>query len=114
MQPWRLGSSLDVYFHFAEAGDHYLGRILSGLDPNDVEFSTLSAHFNTSNPLENKDIKKAMHIMFGPILQHWRGKMEDPTGILLLFLCSIIYHLSWIKEIIIKNPGHIFSSIPIP
>jgi hypothetical protein len=30
---WSMGSVLDVYWHFSEPGDHYLGRILAGLDP---------------------------------------------------------------------------------
>jgi hypothetical protein len=31
---WSLGQILDIYWHFAESGDHYLGPCLAGLDPN--------------------------------------------------------------------------------
>ena len=70
---WHLGSSLDVYFHFCEAGDHYLGRVLSGLDPNSSQFATLPPHFKTTSPLEDDDIKRGLDLMYGPILTLWRG-----------------------------------------
>ena len=38
---WSMGAVLDVYLHFPQAGDCYLGRILAGLDPNDEKFATL-------------------------------------------------------------------------
>ena len=38
---WSLGKVLDVYMHFMEPGDHYLGRILSGLDPMKQDFTAL-------------------------------------------------------------------------
>ena len=38
---WSIGAVLDVYWHFAKPGDHYLGRVLSGLDPNHPDFSVL-------------------------------------------------------------------------
>ena len=57
---WSLGVALDVYWHFSKVGDHYLGRILAGLDPNDVEFGSLPPHFVVANPLENTVIATAM------------------------------------------------------
>jgi hypothetical protein len=38
---WSLGQILDIYWHFAERGDHYLGRCLAGLDPNSEDFAIL-------------------------------------------------------------------------
>ena len=31
---WSMGAVLDVYWHFCAPGDHFLGRVLAGLDPN--------------------------------------------------------------------------------
>jgi hypothetical protein len=35
---WSLGRVLDLYWHFAEPGDTFLGCILAGLDPSSEEF----------------------------------------------------------------------------
>lgn len=40
---WSIGSVLDVYWHFGSVGDHYLGRLLCGLDPNDPNFAVLQS-----------------------------------------------------------------------
>ena len=42
---------LDIYWKFEEAGDHYLGRILSGLDPYSADIGVLHPHFTV--PYEN-------------------------------------------------------------
>ena len=56
---WKLPGSLDVYLHFNDIGDTYLGRCLTGLDPNEYEFSTLTPHLNMdTNPLEDKKLLK--------------------------------------------------------
>ena len=34
---WSLGWVLDLYWHFAEPGDTFLGHVLAGLDPNGEE-----------------------------------------------------------------------------
>jgi hypothetical protein len=38
---WSLGQILDIYCHFTELGDHYLGYCLAGLDPNSADFVVL-------------------------------------------------------------------------
>lgn len=50
---WSQGLVLDVYWHFAAVGDHYLGRILAGLQPNDAGFATLPPHFKMPDPMGN-------------------------------------------------------------
>jgi hypothetical protein len=64
---WSQGAVFDVYWHFAKTGDEYLGRVLVGLDPNDVSFGTLPPHWTLTNPLEDNNIKKAMTVMYGGI-----------------------------------------------
>ena len=49
---WSMGKVLDVYWHFSEPGDHYLGRILAGLDPSLHSFGCLPPHFKTIAPLK--------------------------------------------------------------
>ena len=40
-----MGKVLDVYWHFSEPGDHYLGRILAGMDPKKASFGDLPPHW---------------------------------------------------------------------
>jgi hypothetical protein len=50
---WSLGQILDIYWHFTEPGDHYLGRCLAGFDPNSPDFACLPPHFTVTNPMEH-------------------------------------------------------------
>jgi hypothetical protein len=62
-----MGAVLDVYWHFSSTGDHYLGRILTGLDPNTSHFGILLPYWTTHIPLGNYLIKRAMVMLYGPI-----------------------------------------------
>jgi hypothetical protein len=110
---WSIGSVLDVYWHFGSVGDHYLGRILCGMDPNNVNFAVLPPHWNVEAPLENESIKEAMLVMYGPILQHYAATKENPIGILLRCLACIVYHSDRLLEIMVLHPGHDFSKLTI-
>ena len=73
---WSMGKVLDVYWHFGDAGDYFLGRVLCGLDPSKSYFATLSPHFCIErNLMEDKDIERAMQNMYGPVLELF-GKMK--------------------------------------
>ena len=102
---------LDVYWHFSEPGDHYLGRVLAGLDPNEPEFGVLPPHFNMEeNPMDNADIKEAMELMYGKIIDTWAETAVDPVGVLLKCLASVVYHSDWLESFGQKIPGHPFLS----
>ena len=89
-----MGAVLDFYWHFCAPGDHFLGRLLSGLDPNKLEFASLPPHFMTEfDTMEDPDILEAMHLMHGPILEQWNGNEEvDPTDLFLFLFASFIHH----------------------
>ena len=109
-----MGRIFDVYLHFAIAGDTYLGRILSGLNPTKATFGTLPPHWIPTNTMKNEHIKEAMELCYGTILDTWAtNNKSDPTGILLLFLASIVWHLDWIQTIVVANPNHQFAALPI-
>jgi hypothetical protein len=63
-----LGKVLDIYWHFSEAGDAFLGRALAGMDPNKESFGILPPHFTMADPMADKDIKEAMELCFGTII----------------------------------------------
>ena len=104
---WSLGKVFDIYFKFGAIGDHYLGRILAGLNPHKSNFGDLPAHFSCGR--ENEFVDQAMHGMFGGLT-----KIHTVTnGILLLCLAAIVHHSDSIDEVILTHPGHIFGSMYI-
>ena len=111
---WSIGKVFDVYWHFSEPGDHYLGRILAGLDPTNASFGNLPPHWILNNPMENEDISHAMTLLSGPILAKHGGSASDPTAMLLRCAAYIVYHY---ESLFISNgyshPGHSFTKIAI-
>jgi hypothetical protein len=87
-----------VYLHFAAAGDHYLGQILACLDPNHSSFATLPPHWNMRDPLSNKPVAKTMVMMYGPVLDSYKNKANDPTAIMLRCLACVVHHSVEIKK----------------
>lgn len=110
---WSIGSVLDCYWHFGSVGDQYLGRILAGLNPNEVKFSVLPPHWDAEEPLENASIREALHAMYSPLLEQYASRVENPIGILLRCLACIVYHSKRMIQVMAKNPGHDFSKLPI-
>jgi hypothetical protein len=119
---WSIGSVLDVYWHFGSVGDHYLGRILCGLDPNDTNFAVLPPHWKLEDPLGTSAIMEAMHLMYGPILKEQedggggsttRHGAGHRSGILLRCLASIVFHSKHLAATMVKYPGHDFSKLAI-
>lgn len=110
---WSQGMVLDVYWHFAAIGDHYLGRVLACLQPNDAGFATLPPHFNVANPMENQFVLEAMRLSFQPIMTNYAGQPNDPTAMLLRCLACIVHHADSLLEFMVEHPGHDFSKLAI-
>ena len=110
---WSMGAVLDVYWHFGQTGDEYLGRILALLDPMKENFATLPPHWKISNPMLNTTIKQAMDISFGPILRKHQSTSHDPTAILLRSLACFVWYLDDIFKEGEKHHGHYFNHIPL-
>ena len=108
---WSIGSVLDIYWHFGSVGDHYLGRILCGLDPNDPNFAVLPPHWKVDDPLGNPAIQEAMQSMFGPILQ--QEGADQRSGILLRCLACIVFHSKNLSATMVEYPGHDFTKLTI-
>lgn len=110
---WTISTVLDCYWHYGAVGDHYLGRILCGLDPNDPDFAVLPPHWDVANPMGNPTIREAMQLMYGGILDEYSSKPADPTGVLLRCLACVVYNAKHLTETMVKYPGHEFSKLPI-
>jgi len=110
---WSQGQVLDVYWHFASIGDHFLGRLLACLHPNELGFATLPPHWTTTNPMENPHICKAMKMMYRPILNKYKGQPNDPTPLLLRCLACVVHHVNTLLDVMVKIPGHDFCKLPL-
>ena len=64
--------------------------------------------------MADSQIKSVMEIMYGQILVKIGNEPEiDPRSLLLLLLASVIYHSDRLQDIILRDPGHPFSLIPL-
>jgi len=111
---WTLGKVLDVYWHFSEPGDTYLGRVLAFLNPSSPDFGTLPPHFNMDDPLSHPLVREAMLLSFATIIQKW-GTVDNvnPTGLLLRCLAAMVWHSPFLMETTRKYPGHPFAALPL-
>ena len=83
------------------------------IDINSDNFAILSPHFVSTNPLKDDDIKEALHLMYSKIIETYKNVENNPTGVLLRALASIIQNSNWIKQIANDNAGHPFLCIPL-
>lgn len=92
---WSIGPVQDRYLKYENAGDHFLGRVVSGLPLNKPEFSVVPPHFENT-----KDMR-----MLVVLEQTFPIYMHHPSifGILLLCLASLVYHREHLKNILPKN-----------
>ena len=106
-----MGTAIDIYWRYAQAGDHYLGRLLAGYSPNEKDFDTLPPHFTVG--LDHPTIDKAMTICFGNILDKMKEEGIVP-GLLLRCLASVVWHSDDIVRFCSKVPGtHHFMALPL-
>lgn len=110
---WSMGQVLDVYWHFCQSQDLFLGRILGGLDPTKASFGVLPAHFTVIDPLNDADIKKAADMCFGRLMTKYQGQPHDPAPLLLRGLASIVHQSEQLIAVCISCPGHKFNEIPV-
>ena len=100
---------LDCYWHFASVGDHYLGRVLAGFDPNCGDFDKLPPHWTMVDPITNTDIKKGMDMMFGRLLV----LHPDSIPLLLRTFACFVFHSDSLRVQMLENSGHDFNKIMI-
>ena len=51
--------------------------------------------------------------MYGPILSKWDNIPQDPTGTLLRYLASIVFHFKWIQKTANLSTDYHFNAIPL-
>ena len=101
---WSIGSVLDLYWHFGSVGDQYLGRVLTGINPDSPFFDLLPPHWNITNPMSNKFVMEGMEMTFGKIQPEFRP-------ICIRAFACMVYHSDDLIKKMIEIPGHDFSKL---
>ena len=53
---WKMGGTRDKYIKFENAGDQYLGRVVTGLDALSPAFASTPPFLDASNDMEKKKV----------------------------------------------------------
>ena len=91
---WSQGKVKNVYQHFSEPGDSYVGRLVCGLPRNSVNFAILPPRFKPSS--NNEFVTDALRTCF-PTLDysiHNVGKFA---------LASLVHHAEYLREVLPTN-----------
>ena len=107
---WSQGKVQDIYFNFTKTGDHYVGRMLAGLDSNNSEFKILPPHFTCD--AEHPDVQLGISICYGRLIKK-NEKSLHLNGLAQMLLASLIYHESFIVAFKRNNNRHAFGNITI-
>jgi hypothetical protein len=65
------------------------------------------------NPMASPLVAEAMELLYGPILEKYTNTKNDPTGLLLQCLASIVHHSDWFISMATENAGHFFGTLTI-
>ena len=99
---WSMGSVKERYLQYEKAGDQYLGRVVSGLDVNDVSFAVSPPYFK--NDGNGDDVREKV---FELLKDYMVGGHSNISGAVfqLLYHCfaSLCYHYDFLVGILPKR-----------
>ena len=61
---WEIGQVLDRYLRYSEAGDEFVGRVISGLPLNDAAFTSPPPHFKVLSEAKRGDLQRDVKLLF--------------------------------------------------
>ncbi|RLN32267.1 hypothetical protein BBJ28_00015778 [Nothophytophthora sp. Chile5] len=92
---WSLGSVLDRYLRYDDAGDQYIGRLVAGLPQNSADFAALPPHFRDN---VSSEVIACIRDTF-PAL----AREKNMKSILKLCLASLTFHAAFLKSSLPKT-----------
>ena len=101
---WTMGDMLDIYMNFGDVGDRYLGRILAGLNPNAISFTTLPPHFTCE--ANDERITIALTLTFPHLMAN-----QNLRGVLTFMLASLVHHSTTLMDLARADPHHPFNKL---
>ena len=97
---WTMPGVSSAYLQYQAAGDQYVGRTVSGLNPNSPSFAVLPPRFKS-----DFDPQPLLNCLFS----NFRGVSPEMRKVLSMTTASVLYHFEWIQQQL--PPDHpIFSS----
>jgi hypothetical protein len=88
---WSLGNVQDRYIFGGAGGDQLVGRAVSGLPINSLEFATLPPHFC------RKDLEKLNSIGWNNICPGHQNYPECFKLVIPFLFASLLYHHAWLE-----------------
>jgi hypothetical protein len=110
---WSMGHVKERYIQYEKAGDQYLGRVICGLEVNDVSFAVLPPFFDFKERDERAD-------SVYPLLKDYMVCNDHvPASVHCIFyfcFTSLCYHFDYLAKSCTSrtNYGHCISSIIFP
>jgi len=92
---WSMGSIKERYLQFEKAGDQYLGRVVSGLDVNDVSFAVSSPYFEC-----NGDVKEEILTLLKDFMVGGHGIRGEIWQVLYFCFTSLCYHFDYLMQVL--------------
>jgi hypothetical protein len=92
---WSMGSVKERYLQFEKAGDQYLGRVVSGLDVNDVSFAVSPPYFECDG-----DVKEKILILLKDFTVGGHGIQGEIFQMLYFCFASLCYHFDYLVQVL--------------
>ena len=100
---WSIGQVLSRYFRFEAAGDCFVGRCVSLLDPNTPTFDALPPHFKRSDDLNMDELSQLMKAQYGNFLVEYNEGSLVP--VLEICLATLLARKTYLAEKL-EGTGH--------
>ena len=84
---WELGGVLERYLRYMEAGDQFVGRVVSGLPLNDVHFRDAPPHFKVEGGDVGNVIAAVQSLFPFTVVREHTYKLAE------ILLASVLHHL---------------------
>ena len=93
---WKMGGTRDKYIKFENAGDQYLGRILTGLDALSPSFAVTPPFFDAKSDEEKKKVDEFIKSR----IPNAEKISNNLFGVVRYCFASLCYHYSFLTNIL--------------
>jgi hypothetical protein len=98
---WSMWSVKERYLQFEKVGDQYLGRVVSGLDVNDVSFAVLPPYFKCGD--NEADMREKIFTLLKEFTVGGRVLHGEIFQLLYFCFTSLCYHFNFLVEVLPKR-----------
>ena len=93
---WKMGGTRDKYIKFENAGDQFLGRVLTGLNPVSSDFALSCPYFDTKTDEQKKRLDFHIKSRLG-----LKDSISDELlGVIRYCFASVCYHFKFLSQVL--------------